>query len=317
MPFSYQPTSWLSFGNQPEFAWGTQAVIMQLCSSQGLHGGMNPCPHASWPQTIANCKGGWSLSIFLCFHAECLPRLSGLCPDLLCHWDGLHLGVPCPDSPTSGAIKASVRKPCRTLSPSTALKKQCPQPWEGPKLWYASLLSAQPFQKHDLHHNTHAKNVKVSSIVREASFSYQSSFTRSYQHHVCQGLRTVTQSNTAHSIGHGNPDCLLSLHHDGSSFETLLSFVGCVLQHTKGYCEAKEFLVWQGQTRKALITRKNVRNVTLCKIKPLLSVWKTTILAQAGVYFPLRPPSSQHHWHEAWFTFHSADLGLARPLVTL
>lgn len=71
----------------------------------------------------------------------------------------------------------------------------------------------------------------------------------------------------------------------------------------------KELSVWQGHTRKALITRKNVRNVTLCKIKPLLSVWKTAILAMAGVCFPPKPPSSQQHWYEAWFTFHFADLG--------
>lgn len=77
-----------------------------------------------------------------------------------------------------------------------------------------------------------------------------------------------------------------------------MPFPGCVLQHIKGYCAAKELVEWQGHTRKALITRKNVRNVTLCKIKLLLSVSKTTSLERPGVCFLPRPPSGQHQWHE-------------------
>lgn len=76
-------------------------------------------------------------------------------------------------------------------------------------------------------------------------------------------------------------------------------------------------MVWRGQSRKALITRKNVRNVTRCKIKPLLTVWKTTIPEKARVCFSPRPPSSQHYWQEAWLTSHSADSATSHPPSTV
>lgn len=141
-----------------------------------------------------------SLPLFLCSRSS---QVSGLCPDLLCHIQGLLLGGLCPNPvPKLGLWR--LLQAVTALSAHTALQKLRPQPWDGPKLGHESLSPGELCQKRDLHHETHAESPEVGSAVGGTPFHWQW-FIRSHQHGVYQDLRAAAPLGAAHSLGHGIP----------------------------------------------------------------------------------------------------------------
>lgn len=92
LPFSYHLTLCLSFGNQPEFALGSQAVIMQLCALPKASMGAWTLQHDPKPRQSA--KEGNPLLFFSVSMLNIFPGFLGSVQifsafDLGCSWVAL------------------------------------------------------------------------------------------------------------------------------------------------------------------------------------------------------------------------------------